>query len=124
MIQEVLRRFREERRDAMSRATRGMAEQSGGQIIDDMIADYRERPRVDTDDAQELAEWSIRQARAVGIKFRPMLDEIDIKALEAEGRAAIQDRGAPAAYPPDEGENLAFLAWLAILGEDLPSEDA
>ena len=108
----------------MSGAMRGMAEWSHGEIIDDMIADYRERPHVDIDDDQERAEWSIRQARAVWIKFRPMLDEIDIKALEAEGRTAIQERGAPAAYPPDEGENLAFLAWLSILDEDLPSDDA
>ena len=124
MAKEVVRRFREQRSDTMSRATRGRSERRGGRIIDDMIADYRERPRVDIDDDQERAEWSIRQARSVWIKFRPMMDESDIKALEAEGRAAIQHGAAPAAYPPDEGENLAFLAWLAILGDDLGSDDA
>lgn len=86
-------------------------------IVDRMIAAYRRLP---TDDGLVVHE----RAHGVWEAHRSELTAIDLEALEDTGPLAIEHEGVPREYPPDEGDNLAFRGFLAILVESLMADRA
>jgi len=86
-------------------------------MVDRMIAAYRRLP---TDDGVVVHE----RAYSVWEAHRSELTAIDLTALEDTGQQAIEHEGVPHEYPPDEGDNLAFMGFLAILAESLMADQA
>jgi hypothetical protein len=52
------------------------------------------------------------------------IDDVSREAFEEVGRAAIENEGTPAEYPPEQGDNLGFLGFLSISAERISVDDA
>ena len=53
------------------------------------------------------------------------VDDASRQAMEAVGEQAIADAGGwPEGYPPSEGDNLAYVGFLTMVGERLIADDA